>query len=430
MLADKLLSGKTREHLDRVFGAKVQGLRTLLAALADDPLKCVALFSSVAARSGNAGQSDYAMANDILNRMAWQLTRSHPDAVVRSINWGPWESGMVTPALEAKFRELGVALIPLGVGAAMFVDELRGGPGGAVETVIGGPPQDRPLTAAAEARTLRFELAVDKTSHPVLLSHQVKQVPVVPLVLVAEWFSRAARAARPDLNLHAVKALRVLKGIRLERFHDRTERFTVELTEQPSEGAGVRLAALLVDEAGLRRYNAVIEMGAGAPGRGQAAPSIEGAEVSLRGAELYGSKLFHGEGFAALRRIDRLGDDAARASLCGLRALDWSDEGWLLDPALLDGGLQVARVWGYERLGRPTLPTEVGELVWYEPGPIAADTPVRCMLSGDVIGKAGTRSDLWFVDGRDRLIAEIRGLAMHVTLTEDKEEATVAREAR
>ena len=102
----------------------------MLGAADVSQLKLVAVFSSVAGRYGNRGQADYAMANDILNRMAWQLTRSHPDAVVRSINWGPWESGMVTPALEAKFRELGVALIPLGVGAAMFVDELRGGPGG------------------------------------------------------------------------------------------------------------------------------------------------------------------------------------------------------------------------------------------------------------------------------------------------------------
>ncbi len=70
MLADKLIVDKTPAQFDRVFDTKVVGLRNLLAATSDDPLKVLCLFSSVAARTGNVGQVDYAMANEVLNKVA------------------------------------------------------------------------------------------------------------------------------------------------------------------------------------------------------------------------------------------------------------------------------------------------------------------------------------------------------------------------
>ena len=33
---------------------------------------------------------------------------------VVSIGWGPWDGGMVTPALAAHFKSMGVPLVPLG----------------------------------------------------------------------------------------------------------------------------------------------------------------------------------------------------------------------------------------------------------------------------------------------------------------------------
>jgi hypothetical protein len=68
------------DDFQRVFGAKIGGLRSLLAATADDPLNVICLFSSVAARTGNAGQADYAMANEVLNRVAHELAHTRPAA--------------------------------------------------------------------------------------------------------------------------------------------------------------------------------------------------------------------------------------------------------------------------------------------------------------------------------------------------------------
>ena len=69
VLADALIAVKTDDQFNRVFDTKVEGLRSLLAATADDPLAVLCVFSSVAAQFGNPGQCDYAMANEVLNQV-------------------------------------------------------------------------------------------------------------------------------------------------------------------------------------------------------------------------------------------------------------------------------------------------------------------------------------------------------------------------
>jgi NAD(P)-dependent dehydrogenase (short-subunit alcohol dehydrogenase family) len=141
VLADKLIRDKTLEQFDRVFSVKVDGLRNLLELTANDPLTMICLFSSVAARVGNSGQADYAMANEVLNKVAAAEARRRGNTcTVKSLNWGPWEGGMVTPALKTHFQNLHVPLIPLEGGAKSFVQEIQSGPGGPVEIVLGCDP--------------------------------------------------------------------------------------------------------------------------------------------------------------------------------------------------------------------------------------------------------------------------------------------------
>lgn len=112
VLADKRIADKTDEQAEPVMATKVDGLRALLSATADDPLDTILLFSSVAAVFGNAGQSDYAMANEVLQQVASAEQARRPDCLVRCVAWGPWQGGMVTPSLAAHFGRAGVPLIP------------------------------------------------------------------------------------------------------------------------------------------------------------------------------------------------------------------------------------------------------------------------------------------------------------------------------
>ncbi len=70
--------------------------------------------------------------------MAQQEARLRPDCRVVSLNWGPWDGGMVTPALKKLFAAEGVEIIDLAAGADYLLRELATPPGGPVELVILG----------------------------------------------------------------------------------------------------------------------------------------------------------------------------------------------------------------------------------------------------------------------------------------------------
>src|SRR5262249_51027615 len=164
---------KAGEAFARVFDTKVAGLRAVLAATAEDPLTLMCVFSSVAARYGSAGQSDYAMANEVLNQVACAEQARRPGCLVRSVGWGPWDAGMVTPARRERFQSLGVPLIPVAAGAWAFAAELAGSPGapGDVQVVVLPPGSAGSLDGSAPRAAA--EVQVSARSHPYLADHDI-----------------------------------------------------------------------------------------------------------------------------------------------------------------------------------------------------------------------------------------------------------------
>src|SRR6185369_2841995 len=115
-----------QESFDRVFDTKVKGAMTLATKLAAEA-KFFVLFSSVSGAFGNRGQTDYAAANDVLDKLAHQLHGTVSGRVL-SINWGPWRGvGMVRPELEREYARRGVGLITPDEGVQRFLHELLEG---------------------------------------------------------------------------------------------------------------------------------------------------------------------------------------------------------------------------------------------------------------------------------------------------------------
>ena len=153
VIQDKLIRDKTLGSFDAVLGTKLDGALNLARLLDPVPLRFAALFSSIAGRFGNAGQSDYAAANEVLNKLAPWLDARWPGRVV-AINWGPWSGVGMVSDLEGHLGARGLGMIPPEVGPSLLLDELRFARKGDVEVLIAGSlgNLDAPLQAPVNGR--------------------------------------------------------------------------------------------------------------------------------------------------------------------------------------------------------------------------------------------------------------------------------------
>jgi NAD(P)-dependent dehydrogenase (short-subunit alcohol dehydrogenase family) len=406
VLADKRIAEKSDSAFAHVFGTKVLGLQALLEATANDPLKLLAVFSSVSARCGNTGQADYAMANEVIAKVARSQARRRPGLRVKSFGWGPWEGGMVNPALKQKFAELGVPMIPLEQGAAMFVSELMDNRVDGVELVLGGEPRPEALlSAGAEARTAALEVSVNHESHDYLAGHAVDGAPVLPAVLVAEWFARVANGLRPGLSLQAITHLKVLKGVQLDRFSNGGQRFTIEAINQ-ANSRGLVWSVSLLDQYRKPRYQATLELGIQVPNSEERAPKLE--LETWNGAEVYDQLLFHRGAFELIDTLHGVSDDGAKATLRGVNDAGWTGESWSLDVAALDAGLQMAVVMGQRLLGAPNMPMAVDALRSFTREPIQGKVHATAIRRKH--GASELLTDIVLTDSEGRRCAELLGV--------------------
>jgi acyl transferase domain-containing protein/NAD(P)-dependent dehydrogenase (short-subunit alcohol dehydrogenase family)/acyl carrier protein len=366
VLADKLIEEKTDEQFDVVFDTKVGGLRAVLAATQQDQLTYLCLFSSVVAQTGNRGQCDYAMANEILNQVASaEQTRRGTGCVVRAIGWGSWDGGMVTPPLRQHFTSRGVPLLRIADGRRAFAAESRSR--GDVIAIVGSAGTAEALAGATRFQTA-LGLRVSARSHPYLADHAIGGVPVLPIVLAAEWFHRALDDVSRD-RLPVLRSLKVLSGL---RFAPGLPETLLHLTRR-FEGGAWRLAMGSLD--GQLAYSAAADFAPGPPD--VAVPVAPSGR--LVGGELYdGFVLFHGAAFQALRSLEEADGRGMCADVVGLTELGWPDEPWRTDPAALDAMLQLGAKWSEREVGGPTLPMGFQALRLSRGGPLRG--PMRATV--------------------------------------------------
>jgi hypothetical protein len=331
---------------------------------------------------------------------------------VKSFGWGPWEGGMVTPQLKQRFATLGVPMIPLAVGARMFADELRGAQPQQVELVLGGEPRAEALLfEGALARVHELELRVRRDSHAYLEGHAIEGTPVVPVVLAAEWLSRAARSFRPGLALRALHDLKVLKGIRLSGFDNGGDRFVIQARQLPApDPRGALLQLELRGPGGALHYSARAEL---APQH--RAPEAGLPELSLEpwnGEPLYRDLLFHRGAFELIESLDGISDHGVGAQLRGVERARWNGgEPWQMDVAALDGGLQLAVLYGQRMLRGANLPTSIEEVRLYRALP--GSGRIRATAHSRKVGSASVTTDIVLTDEQDQRLAELRGVQNH-----------------
>ncbi|MEM9924469.1 MAG: SDR family NAD(P)-dependent oxidoreductase [Cyanobacteria bacterium P01_D01_bin.50] len=212
-LADKLIEKKTEDDFEKVYSGKVQGLENLLACVHLSQLEHLVLYSSVAGFYGNVGQSDYALSNEILNKSAHLFKQHYPQCHVVAINWGGWDSGMVTPELKKEFARRGIEIIPVEAGTKMLVNELDDSYRDSTQVVIGSPisPPAAPLNS--QLRSYRIHRRLKELANPFLEDHIVGGKPVLPATCGKAWMINACEQLYPGYRFLYYEGFKVLKGI-------------------------------------------------------------------------------------------------------------------------------------------------------------------------------------------------------------------------
>ncbi|WP_329521637.1 SDR family NAD(P)-dependent oxidoreductase [Spirillospora sp. NBC_01491] len=126
LLEDRLVRDKPPGSFDRVYRTKVDGACALAAAVRPD-VRFFVVFGSVAGVYGNAGQADYAAANDACDTLArhWR-TRLRGRVLVA--DWGPWAGGgMVSPDLAREYAKRGIALLDPDAAVTALLHEIASG---------------------------------------------------------------------------------------------------------------------------------------------------------------------------------------------------------------------------------------------------------------------------------------------------------------
>ncbi|MGH8905929.1 MAG: SDR family oxidoreductase [Egibacteraceae bacterium] len=429
IVEDRLIEDKTSDSFDRVMATKTTGAFVLARALRPESLTFLALFSSISARCGNPGQGDYAAANEVLNKLAAWLDARWPCRVT-SLLWGPWKgTGMVSDELERQLDRRGVQLIGPELGAAALIDELERGRKGDVEVILGAAGW-QPATSVPRAEALPLldgagitatsdGIEVTRTLDPdrdlYLRDHRLDGHPVLPAAAAMELMAEAAIAARPGHEVTELRGLQVLKGVILD---DGPRPVIIRTTTAapPALDGGIALGVSIADphtkrisyraEAVLR---AALTPAPQAPSR--AARLLDPFPMEIEAA--YDELLFQGPLLRGITRIEGIDDEGMVATLMpsspqrcivGVPPL----ARWIVDPALIDSGFQLAILWARTRLGMTPLPARIGR---YRRFAALPDAPLRCDFRA--VARAGGHildTRFAFLDDEGRLLVTIEDM--------------------
>ncbi|MFE7957266.1 SDR family NAD(P)-dependent oxidoreductase [Streptomyces sp. NPDC057413] len=423
VLADHLVVHKTPEEIRRVLATKLLGLGNVLDVLRGiAELRHVVFFSSVAGFFGNRGQSDYAMANEALNRIAVRLKRELPSARVTSMNWGAWDGGMVSDDLRAMFAERGVALVPRETGAGLFAEQFTAARGH--DTVIVTGPLT-PLSAPAPAQgPAAAPLVVDRTlgdlaGDPLLADHTIGGRRVLPATAALGLLAHAVETAS-GRTVTGASGFRVFKGVAWDE-PEATSPQRLRMSLEPATGTGgltapagaVDVLASSADATGRSRpaYGVRLTTAeAGQPPADRADLAALARTATPRDAARFyrDGTLFHGPSLRGLRSVLAADDDRllVRARLADTRPAHGGYHGRLLSPVLADLLLQAVLVWVRERRGRACLPMEIGDAALYAPLP--SDEDFLVAVEDIRPGRTGVTCTVTALDPRGRVLAVLR----------------------
>ena len=441
-----VLPDKDRREFDLVFDVKSDGFFNLLRAIGNMPLQATVAFSSIAGRFGNAGQTDYSSANDLLCKITSSFRTTLPGTRGIAIDWTAWGGiGMATRGSIPKVMELaGIDMLPPEAGVPLIRRELTSG-GTRGEIVIGqrlgvllnefdptGGLELNPVEVFAQKRPpasgtmqvstkgpmigqianaglyspVTIETVLDPTLQPFLHDHQIDGTPVLPGVMGIEAFAEAAQCLLPDWHVESVEDVNFLSPFKFYRNEPRT--VTVEAMIY-SNGDAVTADCRLLGRRTLpnqsepqvtTHFTARVRLAkqSPAPVTGSALATPEGHVIEA--AEIYGL-YFHGPAYQVVERAWWDGKRIVGLMTKGLPDNHYpSDLPTLMAPRLIELCFQTAGLWEMGVQARMGLPLHIDRVSLLARDPERAETRLYAMVTpnsrdesfdGEVVDERGNR---------------------------------------
>ena len=420
-LADRRIEKKTEKDYETVISPKIDGLKNLLTIAPVKSLDFLVLFSSIVGVFGNIGQTDYAIANEVLNKAAYQAKRENPNCRVLSINWGPWDSGMVTPELKRAFAERNMDLIPTDAGAELMVKEItsinaiKDDP---VQIVVGAIPT-RPagqLSSDLKKYLICRNLSLD--ANPFLLDHKIGSNPVLPATCAASWVASACEQLYPGYTFFQLEDYKVLKGIVFDE--SLAKEHVLELTEieKTSEGK-VKFSASVFSQLKngkpLFHYSLNVVLLKNMPPAPMHMLPINANNLEqkqIMGDTLYhDGTLFHGPAFQGVKRV--LDISEGRIILeCNLPTISPEQQGQFplqtANPFIYDAIVQSLLIWTQQYYQSPCLPSQLVRLEQYKAIPFDQ----TCLVDLQIVSHSDTSvvADIQVIDSKGNVYVKFSQL--------------------
>ncbi|MCB0282200.1 MAG: SDR family NAD(P)-dependent oxidoreductase [Calditrichaeota bacterium] len=254
------LPDKSPQEYDLVFDVKSNGWFNLMSAIDDMPLGAAVVFSSIAGRFGNAGQTDYSAANDLLCKSISGFRNTRPDTRGIAFDWTAWGGiGMaVRGSIPTIMKQAGIEMLPPEAGIAMIRRELTSGNNRGEFVVAkslgimmqefdeqGGLDVSNTkwldadlkkgiMTGEIKSMTLynglTIERELDPKEQPFLFDHQINNTPVLPGVMGIESMVESARIFFHDWYVCAVDKVNFMSPFKFYKNEPRSVIINVQYT--------------------------------------------------------------------------------------------------------------------------------------------------------------------------------------------------------
>jgi len=444
------LESKSEEEFRQVFDAKVNGFYHLFKALENRGQipQAIVNFSSVAGRFGNAGQTDYSAANDLLARLASAFRGQYPNIQVITIDWGAWaEVGMASRGhIPELMRRAGIEMMNPEEAAACVARELQAGTRG--EVILagalgaledqtdphGGLDIEKANTALTQGNPIHvmlsrasgislsegilLEAELDPTHEAFLIDHALNGVPLLPGVMGIEGFAVAAEHVATSLGASKsgfrVEKLADINFLTPFKFYRDEARLITWKAQVVREAEGLVAHVLL--ESKLARLQGKVDVMQHFSGKVHLVPANQphsenegkpphwNGSYTVQAEDIY-KLYFHGPSFQVLDSVQRNGETMLGKLNKDIPPITENEDALLSLPILVELCLQTAGVWEIGTNGSLSLPQAIGALRLYENKvngvPIYAEVTPKHNILGEL------SFDARVIDGKGHIYLEM-----------------------